>query len=295
MILPAIITYQDKVKDFYNTDFEIQQLDATCTFSEGPVWHPDGFYLFSDIPENVVYKITETGKKEIYLNNSGCTHQERDDLGEQIGSNGLALNKEGDLLICQHGNHAVATFNGEKVDTIISEYNGKPFNSPNDIILHENGSIFFSDPPYGLKDKKLIPEKYQPVSGIYCWRDGKVQLISDHYRYPNGVCLSADKKILFTCSNKPFERFVLMFNTENLKFMGEFSKENGDGIKSDRHGNILLCSNDGILIVNKKGERLALIKLPTIPANICWGGVAANDLFITARENIYLITDLQKQ
>jgi gluconolactonase len=154
--------------------------------------------------------------------------------------------------------------------------------------------MFFSDPPYGLKDQRLIPGKYQPVAGIYYRKDGVIKLLCDQYQYPNGVCLSPDKKTLFTCSNKEFERFVLMFDAETFQPKGIFCNENGDGIKCDKHGNVYLCTREGILILDDYGKRSALLELPTIAANICWGGKDQKDMFITARQNIFLIRNFMK-
>ncbi|MBD0286220.1 MAG: SMP-30/gluconolactonase/LRE family protein [Flavisolibacter sp.] len=290
---PSLTIYDASITDFINTGFEIEKLDSTCAFSEGPVWNQEGFYLFSDIPRNVIYKLAPGTDKEVFINQSGYTSsRERSALAEQIGSNGLAYDAGHQLLICQHGNGAVAQWQGEDVKPFFSGYNGKPFNSPNDIIMHSNGTIYFSDPPYGLKDQKLQPEKYQPLAGIYCWRNGAVELFSTHYQYPNGVCLSPDERILYTCSNKPFEKFILAFDALSLQLKGTIAAENSDGIKCDRYHNLFLCSKEGIIILNKEGKRLAKIELETIPANCCWGGNGMNDLFITARQNIFLIRNL---
>jgi gluconolactonase len=169
----------------------------------------------------------------------------------------------------------------------------RPFNSPNDIVVHQDGTLFFSDPPYGLKEQKLQPQNFQSLAAIYCWRGGKLTLVTDRYQYPNGVCLSPDEKSLYTCSNKLFENFILEFDAATLEFKREVAKENSDGIKCDGKGNLYLCTKEGIIIINTKGERLAKINLETIPANACWGGAQLNDLFITARNNIFLIKNLQ--
>jgi gluconolactonase len=113
-------------------------------------------------------------------------------------------------------------------------------------------------------------------------------------QYPNGVCLSPDEHSLFLCSNKQFEATVLEFDASTLRFRRVVCEANSDGIKCDKAGNLYLCTKDGILILDQEGKKLGLIELPTIPANICWGGKDRNDLFITARQNIFLVRDLQK-
>lgn len=292
--MPSLKVYNNSVFDFINKDFEIETWAGDCLFTEGPVWNKEGFYLFSDIAANSIYKISQPGKKEIYLANSGTNNANDADLKpDQIGSNGLAYDQKENLLICQHGSHAIAKYNEEKLEIFIGSYTNKPFNSPNDLILHKDGRLYFSDPPYGLKDGKLNAEKFQPLAGVYCWEDHELKLICDKYQYPNGVCLSNDQKTLYICSNKPFEKFISAYDTVHNQFIRIFSEENSDGIEVDRYDNVYLCNKDGLIILNQKGDRLALIELPTIPANICWGGKEMNDLFITARENIFLIKNLQ--
>jgi gluconolactonase len=291
---PALTIYQNSVEDFIHIDFTIDKLDDTCAFSEGPVWHSEGYYLFSDIPKNNIAQLTPGKEKKVFLRESGFTGERETELSEQIGSNGLAFDGGGSLLICQHGNGAIAKYDGASIKPFLTQYEGRRFNSPNDIIAHQNGSLFFSDPPYGLKDGKAQPQKFQPIAAFYCWRNGEIQLLTDKYQYPNGVCLSPDEKSLYTCSNKPFEKFILEFDTETLACKRTICAENSDGIKCDRRGNLYLCSKEGILIINPAGERLAKIELETIPANACWGGKDLTDLFITARENIFLIPNLQK-
>ncbi len=290
---PSVTIFQPAAAQVINTGFEIEKWFGGCAFSEGPVCNSKGFYLFSDIPRNVIYKIEGPGEPEVYLDKSGLTVPTDRELAEQIGSNGLAYDADGNLLICQHGNGAVASYNGEDLNFLTSGFNGKPFNSPNDIIAHKDGTVFFSDPPYGLKDTQLQPEAAQPLAGVYAWRASEVNLLWDGYKYPNGVCLSPDGSTLYTCSTKPFEASVLAFDTQTLQLKGEVCKENSDGIKCDRKGNLYLCSKEGILILNAQGKRLALIQLETQPANCCWGGKDGNDLFVTARQNIFVLRGLQ--
>lgn len=291
---PSLKIYDEVVKEFIKVDFEVETLDRKNQFTEGPVWSPEGFYLYSDIPANVIYKIIPGHEKEIYISNSGTENPGDPELKpDQAGSNALAW-YEDDLLVCQHGGHGIARYDGSSLTPFINNYNGKPFNSPNDFIIHTNGDIYFSDPPYGLKDGQLNPSRFQPLAGVYCWRKEHLDLICTKYQYPNGVCFSPDQRILYICSNKPFEKFISEYNPATNQFIRILAEENSDGIECDRKGNVYLCNKDGLIILDpSNGRRLALIQLPSIPANICWGGHYLNDLFITARENVYLIRDLQ--
>jgi gluconolactonase len=286
--------YQDEIKNYINIDFEIESLDNSCLFSEGPVWNKEGHYLFSDIPNNVINKIIPGTAKQVYLNNSGCSNEAEAELPGMMGSNGLAYDAENNLFVCQHGDHAIAKLYKSSLIPIITSYQNKKLNSPNDIIIDKEGSVFFSDPPYGLKDQKINTEKYQPLAGFYCFRNEELKLFSDKYQYPNGICISPDGKFLYTCSNKPFEAFVLEFYTRDLSQKRVVCQETSDGIKCDAYGNLYLCNKEGIIIADTKGKRMGLIKLPTIPANCCWGGSGLKDLFVCARENIFLIRGLQK-
>jgi gluconolactonase len=154
--------------------------------------------------------------------------------------------------------------------------------------------VFFSDPPYGLKDQNLNADKYQSHAGVYCWKEDKLTLIWNKMLYPNGVCLSPDEESLFVCSNKPFEATILEFDVKTHHLKRIVCEANSDGIKCDKRGNLYLCNAAGVLIINPEGKRLGLIQLPTVPSNICWGGREENDLFITARQNIFHISNLQK-
>src|SRR6476619_1636413 len=159
--------YQDKIFSFIKGDFILETWADDCLFTEGPVWNEKGFYLFSDITGNCIYRISGPGKKDVFLANSGTSRPDDPDLKKgQEGSNALAYTREGSLLICRHGSHDMAVYDGQAVHPFISSYNGRPFNSPNDLIIHPDGRIYFSDPPYGLKDGKLDPGKFQPVAGV---------------------------------------------------------------------------------------------------------------------------------
>jgi gluconolactonase len=289
----SLTVYNEEVLQHIHTDFEIETLADDCQFTEGPVWNEQGFYLFSDITANTVYRIVPGQYKEVYIDNSGTAHKSDKDLKpDQVGSNGLAYDRKGDLLVCRHGSHMIAKWTNSSLEPYITSYHNKPFNSPNDLVVDEKGRIFFSDPPYGLKDGQPNPEKFQPLSGVYCYESGEVTLICDKYQYPNGVCITPDGQELHICSNKPSESFISVYDVETLQFKRILSEENSDGIKCDPKGNTYLCNKDGLIILNRNGKRLALIRLPTVPANCCWGGKAKKDLLITARENVFLIRNL---
>lgn len=272
----------------------IKTVPGTYMFTEGPVWHPDKFFLFSDTPANRIYRLNEDNACEAYLENSGLTHEDIADLSDQIGSNGLATDKNNCLLICQHGDHAIARLHQQNtLEIIAGHYNGRPFNSPNDIIVRHNGVIFFTDPPYGLKDQVLHPGKFQPQAGIYAVNEGSITLVGNELKYPNGLFFSADQQWLYVSSNYPEQRYILryrMLKDGNGEYDGVFMAVNADGMTTDKAGNIYLATNEGVLVVSPKGKRLALIVLPETPSNLAWGGEQQKTLLITARSQVYKLT-----
>jgi gluconolactonase len=293
MMHPSLHIFNEAAHQFLNADFEIETLLNDCEFTEGPVWKEEGYYLFSDISANVVYKLVPGAQKEVFIQGSGTETLLDPDLNpDQIGSNGLAYDNEGSLLLCRHGGHMVSRWDGAALHPLITTYKDRPFNSPNDIIVDNKGRVFFSDPPYGLKEGALNAEKYQPLAGVYCYENGEITLVCDKYQYPNGVCITPDGQQLYICSNKSFEKFISIYDVETLQFQKILAEENSDGIKCDSQGNVFLSNKDGLLILNSEGQRMALIQLPTIPANHCFGGPAKKDLFITARQNVFRIRNL---
>jgi gluconolactonase len=290
---PALTIFDDSALSILNEDFVLSAWSTDNVFTEGPVWNEAGYFLYSDIPANRIYRIdAATRARTVFAEPSGCTLEDRSFLSEQYGSNGLAYDSAGTLYICQHGNGAIAFYDEGKIETLVAGPNDRPFNSPNDITVDRSGAVFFSDPPYGLKEQQLRPDLRQEEAAFYCWRDGLLTAFCKEFRYPNGLCLSPDHKTLYVCSSKPFERKLLAYDATTLEPLGLLAEENCDGLKCDPAGNLWLCTKEGILLLNAEGKRLALIALEKIPANCCWGGAQRKDLFITAREHIYYLEGL---
>jgi gluconolactonase len=268
---------------------DIKRVASGFIFTEGPVWHPDNYLLFSDIPANKIWKLRKDGETELFRDNSGFTGTETSSLSDMIGSNGLAIDRSGDLIICQHGDHAIAKLDKEgKISVITGSYNNRPFNSPNDIVIRSDGSIFFTDPPYGLKGQVLIPEKFQPHGGIYMYNRGASTLIATELRYPNGVCFSPGEKFLYAGSNHPDEPLLLRYSLNPDGSIIErvvIAKQNADGITVDKTGNLFLCTDNGIVILSPAGEKLHEIALPETPSNLAWKTV--DSLYVTARTGVY--------
>lgn len=287
----AVTIYEEAAVFLKN--IKIDKIATGFQFTEGPVWHPEQYLLFSDIPANVIWQLYPDGRVKYYMDKSGLLGNDTSALSDMIGSNGLALDKQNNLIICQHGNHAIGKLDMNGVFSVLTtEYQGRPYNSPNDLVIRQTDEgIYFSDPPYGLKEQILHPAIFQPRASVYCYKNGEVKLICDKLQYPNGVCFSPDENYLYVSSNKSDEALVYRYQ---LSVTGEImeekiiAKENADGIKTDQKGNLFLCTDDGILILSPEGKRLALISLPESPSNIAWVKPEFNYLYITARSSIYL-------
>jgi sugar lactone lactonase YvrE len=257
-------------------------------FGEGPLWHPDGYLLFSDLVRNNIYK-WQNNELEVYLEKSGCSPEEIDlsMTCDQIGSNGLCIDKKGTLFFCCHGAHAIATFEKEKgIKHLVSHHKDIPLNGPNDLIIAPDGSIIFSDPPYGLKEQKLNPDFFQKFSGVYRWYQEELTLLYKEFNYPNGLCFSPDFNYLYLSSAHESDKSVIRFEYKDnvLKNPIHFAPENADGIKCDKHGNLYLSTMKGIAIYSAKGTKRVMITIPSMTTNIC---LAPDALYITTPQKIY--------
>ena len=263
-------------------------------FTEGAAWHPDGFFLFSDTPSNKIYQLATNGDCTVYLDKSGLAGDATGDLSDQLGSNGIAIDQQHNIIICQHGNHAIAKLDSNKQRSILADkYNGAPFNSPNDCIVHSDGTIYFTDPPYGLKKQVLLPNKFQPLACIYQLTSAGISLVGDELQYPNGLLLSADEKYLLVGSNHRDDPGILRYQLTAGKaprYDGVFMAQHADGMTSGQDSNLYLATDEGVLIVSPSAKKLALIPLPESPSNLCWGGKGQQTLLVTARTSVYFIT-----
>ncbi len=263
-------------------------------FAEGPLWHPDGFLLVSDTPANCIKKITVDGKVEIFLANSGCINMEPHANPEKIGSNGLKWQNVGkDLIFCRQGLPSIALYDGVSIQTLTDKFNERPYNSPNDLVLGSDGSIYFSDPPYGVEGEKLSPEFRQPLAGVYVLKNGKVDLLFSELNYPNGVCLSPDEKYLYISSNHPDEPFIykLSLKSEDNHFT-VFTPTNADGILSDKQGNVYTASGKYIFKFSPEGKKVASYFVGEATSNLTWGGANMKDLYITCYHSVWFIPDV---
>ena len=252
---------------------------AGFQFTEGPVWHPEGWLLFSDIPADTIYCYIPGGRPEPYLMPS--RH-----------ANGLTFDRQGRLLACEHGGRQVSRQAADGIMTpLVGHYAGKPLNSPNDLVVHSGGSVFFTDPPYGID-----PEPgEQGFNGVYRLDpEGGLTLLNSTMNRPNGLAFSLDESVLYVADSR--NRNVLAFPVQADLSLGAPSvliamdtAESGgpDGMKLDRQGNLYVAGPGGLWIVTPAGEHLGTIALPQLPANLCFGGPDYRTLYITARTGLY--------
>jgi gluconolactonase len=268
-------------------------------FTEGPVWHPDGYLLFSDPNNNTIYRWSSDDGVSIFRAKSGYAGV---DIGEyrQPGSNGLTLDRQGRLTICEHGNRRVTRLERNGVLTVLADrYQGKRLNSPNDLVYRSDGALYFTDPPFGLPGFSADPRKELPSSGVFCVKDGKIQRVSDDLTGPNGLAFSPDEKYLYVGNwdekQKTLTRYEVSADgslTNGRVFFdmtGAPGEDALDGIKVDQQGNLYVSGPGGLWILSPEGRHLGTIHAPEHPHNIAWGDADGKTLYMTAQTGIYCI------
>jgi gluconolactonase len=276
-------------------DARLEQVAGGFEFTEGPLWSPEGALLFSSPNTNVIYRWdATTGAVTVFNPKSGYTGV---DIGRfaQPGSNGLAFDPEGRLVMCQHGNRRVLRVNPHGDTTVLADsYEGKRLNSPNDLVFRSDGALFFTDPPFGLPQTFDDPDKELGFSGVFRVDDGEVSLVTDELEGPNGLAFSPDERYLYV-GNWDTERKVVMRYDVEADGPGEVlfdmtdapGEDAIDGIKVDPEGNVYVCGPGGIWVLSPAGERLGLLKLPEDPHNVAWGDADRRTLYVTALTGVY--------
>lgn len=268
------------------------------TFTEGPVWVREGRYLlFSDPNENTVYRYTVDGQLSVFRAKSGYEGPDIALYG-QPGSNGLAIDPSGRLTINQHGNRRIVRIEKDGRLTVLADrYQGKRLNSPNDLVYRSDGTLFFTDPPFGLPKFFDDPRKELPYSGIYALYRGELKLLSTELTGPNGIALSPDEKYLYVGNWDEKRKVVMRYevradatlgNGQALIDMTSAPGEDAiDGVKVDQEGNVYISGPGGIWIVSPEGKHLGTIKTPKHVHNLAWGDDDGRTLYLTARSGLY--------
>jgi gluconolactonase len=286
-------------------DAVLEKLAGGFAWTEGPVWvNKDGGYLlFSDIPNNSIFKWKEGDTKATrFLQPSGLAA--KNNLKEP-GSNGLLLDSEGRLVAMDHGNRRIYRLEKDgKKTTLVDKYKGKRLNSPNDGVYHSNGDLYFTDPPYGLmlkgKEKEGFPGQELDFCGVYrLSKNGKLTLLTKEMSKPNGIAFSPDEKTLYVGNSDPDKPIWMAFPVKEDGTLGKGevffdatelakNKDNKglpDGMKVDKKGNLFATGPGGVLVFSRAGKHLGTINTGVNTSNCNWG----NDgtvLYITANHDL---------
>ncbi len=274
-------------------DAVIEHLAGGFGFTEGPVWVEDGgpFLLFSDIPNNAIIKWTPDGEVSDFLK---PVFEGETEGGGLSGSNGITVGPDGDIVFTEHFGGRISRVGADGTRSVVVDtYEGGRFNSPNDLAYHTNGSLYFTDPPYGLPSPE---DRAQDVNGIYRLDpDGTVTLLAD-LQGPNGIALSPDESRLYVADSMANLWMVYDLAADGSLGSGEVlldassSEEPGaaDGLKVDDDGNLWATGPGGVWVITPDGRHLGTIKPTEPPANAAWGD-DGRTLYMTARTGLYRI------
>jgi len=278
----AVEAIDESFKAAVAPDAAVRRIAEGLKFTEGPVWMDEAkCLLFSDIPADTIYKWSEAEGLKVFRQPSH-------------NANGNTTDPQGRLVTCEHGSRSVTrTEKDGKVVTIASAYKGKRLNSPNDVVVKKDGSVWFTDPPYGLpKGEKQEQDK----NNVFRLDPGAVEpvLVAEDFDRPNGLCFSPDEKLLYIAdSGKPRHVRRFRVKADNALEGGEvfvtISPGGPDGIRCDRDGRLWSTAGDGVHVFSPQGKLLGKIRTPETPANCCFGGPDYKTLFITARTSVWAV------
>jgi gluconolactonase len=280
-------------------DAPLERVASGFVFTEGPVWSSDGSLLFSSPNTNSIYRWHPSGRVTVFRSKSGYAGT---DIGRftQPGSNGLTFDPQGRLTICQHGNRRVIRVEPHGNVTVLADrYEGRRLNSPNDLVYRSDGTLFFTDPPFGLPGAFGDADKDLPFSGVFAVRDGEVTLVTDELEGPNGLAFSPDERRLYVGNWDPDRKVVMCYELgPDLEVMdagvlfdltGADGEDAIDGIKVDAAGNVYACGPGGICVISPGGKHLGTLRLPEAPHNVAWGDADGRTLYVTALTSVYRI------
>ncbi|MEG4251744.1 SMP-30/gluconolactonase/LRE family protein [Microcoleus sp. Pol10D4] len=274
--------YKNTMQSILDDSAKLEKVAGDFQFIEGPIWHPDGFLLFSDIPANIIYKFASNQQVKVFRRPSGK-------------ANGNTLDKENRLLTAEHENRRVSrTEKDGKVITLADRYEGKRLNSPNDLVVKSDGSIYFTDPSYGVSKEQEELGFY----GVYRLApDGKLTLLVKDLVLPNGIAFSPDEQKLYV--NNSEAGYIAVFDVKpdgtftNQRLFAELkdASQSGvpDGLKVDVEGNVYSTGPGGVWIFSPDGKLLGKISVPETATNLAWGESDRKTLYITGSTSLYRI------
>lgn len=308
-----VVRLDPALDDLISPDAKLERVKGDFGFTEGIVWVDQGaggYMLLSDMYANVIYKLTPDGKVSLYLDHSGYTGYDiwrvgmpqpdanRKDVFFMIGSNGLALDRQGRLLIATWSGRSIDRIEKDGKRTILADrYDGKRFGGTNDLVVKKDGAIYFTDGFGGLRGREKDPGRELDFAGIFMWKDGQVTLAIKDIATPNGLAFSPDEKYLYAngSQNKYVRRYDVQRDdtlTNSQMFIDMSSDTAGgitDGMKVDTKGNVWESGPRGIWIMSPDGKHLGTILTPEFVANPCFGDRDNKTLYIAARTGVYKI------
>ena len=275
----------------------IEKVAGGFEFTEGPLWRPEGVIWFSDVTGNVLRSVTPAGQVAVLIQKAGG--QTSAPPGSFVGPNGMIADKDGYVLLCQHNNRRIVRVAKDLTITpYLEKFEGKRFKSPNDLVYRSDGTLYFTDPPYGLLKQDDDPAKELKFNGVFRYANGKLTAEVKDLSRPNGLALSPDGKILYVANSDEKKRIWMRYDVaadgsvSNGRLFADVTaeKEQGlpDGFKVDTQGNIWTSGPAGIWIFSPDGRHLGTIKTPEVPANCNWGD-DGKTLYITAVTSVYRI------
>lgn len=270
-------------------DAELERLGGGFDFIEGPVWHgTGGFLLFSDMPGDVRRRWEpEVGVTEV--------------LRPSRKGNGMIYDSRGALVVCEHSTSSLVRQDGDRREVLASHYEGRELNSPNDVVVATDGTLYFTDPSYGRMEGFGVPREQElDFQGVYRLDpDGDLSLLADDFVQPNGLCFSPDESLLYVNDTERHQIRVFERGAGGrYRDAGTFADGIGpdpdlpgapDGMKCDEHGNVYVTGPGGVWVFSPAGQRLGAIAVPEPVGNLNWGGSHWHDLFIAASTSLYCI------
>jgi gluconolactonase len=314
----AVVRLDPALDQLVAPDAKVELVKGGFGFTEGPVWMTEGksgYLLFTDIPGNVVWKLTPDGKASVYLENVGYQgpevwrwggvqnngfdrNDQRFEEFAMVGADGLTVDRQGRLILATFGGRSLMRIEKDGKRTVLADkYEGHRLGGPNDVVVKSNGAIYFTDTYGSFRLREKDPRKELDFTGVYMWKDGKLSLLAKDMPMVNGLAFSPDEKYLYVNGSR--DNYINRYEVKpdgtltNGKLFIDLSKETGrgitDGMRVDTKGNLYQTGPGGVWIISPDGKHLGTIRAPEQATNVGFGDPDKKTLYIAARTGIYKI------